>query len=157
MRKGLLAWYSLLAAVLCADPLIAQPISPQRVSVCILTAHPEKYDGSLVVLIARVESDGREYVTLMDEHCKGEGVSLVEMHKSANTVAVEKLDDTIAKVYRGRDPHQHLTVTATIVGYFYAKPRLFLPILLPVDVSKINVHSATPLSRDPPPAKSRMR
>jgi hypothetical protein len=130
---------------LVGQSLGAGGLQPKNVTVCILAKQSGKYDGALVTLNARIESDGYEHVTLMDEACVGEGVGLGEMQPRTNVKAIRKLMKVVEKVYTGQRRRPRVTVTATIVGYFHAKPSDVLPVLLPLDASNIAVREAVPL------------
>jgi hypothetical protein len=90
---------------------LAWPKEPISVTLCSLSSAPEKYDGVLVRVHARVMSDGLERTVLVDvdPQCRyggasfevGSGVSDQNFEKIGNTIFSERRPGTRNKFIRG--------------------------------------------------------
>ena len=48
----------------------------QELTVCSVSANPEHFSGKIITVSGRLESDGIERTTLMDEGCEGTGIAI---------------------------------------------------------------------------------
>jgi len=104
----------------CADCALPPPQEPPvPTTVCDVVADPKKYDDKLIVVTARVESDGLEGSWLAGDSCDGKGIVLGRVSSPREQSGIDDLETAI---YSGQPGTVDKEITATFVGTFRWRP-----------------------------------
>ena len=152
-----LAWGLVLGLVIPSQ--LARAADLQRVTVCDLVAHPDKYTGANVQVSAQTEGDWFETASIYDIHCIGRfGVTLGDNLKGANTVALDALYRAVRVARDRRTPTHHFVVFATFRGQFTYMPKFYPRTSINLsDVEDVRVAEAPSAIPPPPPWKKTHR
>src|ERR1700716_3390876 len=96
---------------------LAWPNEPISVTLCLLSSAPEKYDGVLVRVHARVMSDGLEHTVLVDvdPQCRFGGASF----EFGSVVSDQKFEKISSTIFSGRRPGtRNKFIRADFIGVF---------------------------------------
>jgi hypothetical protein len=88
---------------------------PVLTSICAIAADPSAFDGEIVQVNARVETDGREHMALYDIACPGSGGLVVISGSAARKTSLRPLLEALPP---GDVPPRDEVVTGTFVGKF---------------------------------------
>ena len=106
-------------------------------SVCTISQSPDQYNGKLIRVAARVESDGQEWTVLTDKACQYGGMALDRTGKFRGQKELEKA------LYSKPPGTRYLMITGIFIGKFEWRPNqvpsriLHLKKLLDLRVSPI--------------------
>src|ERR1019366_4572068 len=120
-------------SVLAQEPVKAEQAA--ETSVCTISQSPEQYNGRLIRVVARVESDGREWTVLTDKACQYGGMALDRTGKFRGQKELEKA------LYSKPPGTRYLMITGMFIGKFEWRPNqvpsriLHLKTLLDLKVS----------------------
>ena len=130
----------------------APPVVPQPLTLCQLAAHPDRYDGVLILTQARVETDAIEHTWALDEDCKDDGgVEVLFTPTPATLNHVQEFRDAVTRAHHAsREPH-YKVVLAQLVGTYHRKqPREFISSLAVSDATSIRIVERPLLNPAPP-------
>jgi hypothetical protein len=108
-------------------------------SVCSISQSPDRYNGKLIRVVARVESDGREWTVLTDKACKYSGMAL---DRTGRFRGQKELENAL---YSKPPGTRYLMITGIFIGKFEWRPNqvpsriLHLKKVLDLKVSQIPV------------------
>ena len=117
-------------------------------SVCTISQSPDRYNGKLIRVAARVESDGIENTGLTDKACQYGGMALDRTGKFRGQKELEKA------LYSKPPGTEHLMITGVFIGRFEWRPNqvpsriLHLKKLLDLKVSPIAVPDSDGLQHE---------
>lgn len=125
-------------------------------SVCTISQSPDRYNGKLIRVAARVESDGKENTVLTDKACQYGGMDLDRTRKFRGQKELEKA------LYSKPPGTRYLMITGMFIGEFEWRPNqvpsriLHLKKVLDLKVSQIPVSDSGSLPSDPPSGARRV-
>lgn len=133
--------------------LAQEPVKADKTgetSVCTISQSPDRYNGKLIRVIARVESDGQEWTVLTDKACKYGGMALDRTGRFRGQKELEKA------LYSKPPGTEYLMITGVFIGRFEWRPNqvpsriLHLKKLLDLKVSPISDPDSDSMPSDPP-------
>ena len=132
----LLLFWSVLAVVISGGCRNKPPVA-QPVSICTVVRNPSQFNGKMLRVRARVETDGREHMALYDDSCISAGGFSVEPE-------IERGDDALRRALPpGEIPRPGHRVYGTFDGIFQWRsaglPRNSFQIWHATDVQMLSV------------------
>jgi hypothetical protein len=144
---------AILGCVLPMLPFISaqEPVKADQTgetSVCTISQSPERYNGKLIRVVARVESDGIENTGLTDKACRNGGMAIDRTGRFRGQKELEKA------LYSKPPGTRYLMITGVFIGRFEWRPNevpsriLHLKKLLDLKVSPIAVPDSDSLQHE---------
>jgi hypothetical protein len=93
----------------------------QELTVCSVSANPEHFSGKIITVSGRLESDGIERTTLMDEGCEGTGIAISAPTHFKGEAGLTKAFE------KGHPGTLDKRIAGTLVGKFEWHPQAVSP------------------------------
>jgi len=131
--------------------LAQEPVKADKTgetSVCTISQSPDRYNGKLIRVAARVESDGKENTVLTDNACQYGGMDLDRTKRYRGQKELEKA------LYSKPPGTRYLMITGIFIGVFEWRPNqvpsriLHLKKVLDLKVSPIAVPDSDSLQNE---------
>ncbi|HZT01159.1 MAG TPA: hypothetical protein VFA39_02705 [Steroidobacteraceae bacterium] len=127
-----------MAALVMGHGGIARADPPPQQTICEIAHHSQAFNGKVVSVSGRVESDGQEYTLISDPACPAVGIGFKYTARASHSVAAQRLRKAI--FFTGKPGTQDKVITVTLVGRFVGNREKWPKRLILVDeVSNIVV------------------
>lgn len=110
---------------------IARADPPPQQTVCEIAYHPQAFNGKVVSVSGKIESDGQEYTLISDPGCPSIGIGLQYTTRARHSAAAQRLRKAI--FFKGKPGTQDKVITVTVVGRFFGNQKKWPKRLILVD------------------------
>jgi hypothetical protein len=112
-------WASFVAVLSATSGIAQRQSGVLHTTVCSIVLHPEEFDGRLVRVRARINSDGIERTVLFSDKCPDRGIALVVPPECSQTTGVLSLHRAI---FGGHPGTADKRIEGTFSGTFLWSP-----------------------------------